>query len=535
MLWAMCGAGRADVRVPAIIGEHMMLQAGTNTPMYGWAEPGEPVTATVGETKVATTTGPEGKWKVVFTDLKASATPVRVSIVGKNTITFEDVLIGDVWVCSGQSNMALPVRRIVGRDVKNAKGLGQANYPQMRLFKLPKETFLEPQSDCKGSWAVCTPDAAREFSATGYFFGREIHLAEKIPIGLINACRGGSSGQMWTSLEALKSEPALTNDLNQALSAKADYPQRKERYLRARAKWHEDTARWPETMKRWEAETAKAKAEGKAPLSKPEPPGQAPARPAGMDGWEDNVMNAPTVLFNGMIAPLLPFGIKGVVWYQGEGNSDEWEHYRTLFQAMVRDWRNRWARGDFPVYVVQLSSFGEPRAEPGESNWAAFREIQSQLKDLVPNSGMAVTVDIGCATDIHPLSKPEVGRRLSLVALAKTYGHQIEFSGPLYERMEIKGNKVVLHFTHVGAGLVAKGGESLKRFAVAGDDKKFVWGDARIEGKTVVVSSANVPKPVAVRYAWEINPDGCNLFNTAGLPASPFRTDDWKLEFASMK
>jgi sialate O-acetylesterase len=527
---ALCGAGWADVRVPAIIGEHMMLQAGTNTPLYGWAEPGEAVTVTVGESTAATTTGTDGKWKVIFTDLKASATPVRVSIVGKNTITFEDVLIGDVWVCSGQSNMALPVRRIIGRDVNDPKGLGQANHPQMRLFKLPKETFLEPQSDCTGSWAVCTPDAAKEFSATGYFFGREIHLAEKIPVGLINACRGGSSGQMWTSLEALKSEPALSNDLNQALSARADYPQRKEHYLRDRAKWHEDTARWPETIKRWEAEVAKAAAEGKAPPPKPESSGSAPARPAGMDGWEDNVMNAPTVLFNGMIAPLLPFGIKGVVWYQGEGNADEWAHYRTLFPAMVRDWRNRWARGDFPVYFVQLSSFGESRAEPGESNWAAFREVQSQLKGIVPNSGMAVTIDIGCATDIHPLSKPEVGRRLSLVALARTYGRSLEYSGPVCEHMEVKDGKVVLHFAQHGGGLVAKGGEPLKRFAIAGADKKFVWADATIEGGTVVVSSAQVPNPAAVRYAWEINPEGCNLFNAAGLPASPFRTDDWKLE-----
>lgn len=532
MVCALCGVGRADVRVPAIIGEHMVLQAGTNTPVFGWADPGEAVTVTVGEAKASATTGPDGKWKVVFTNLAMTATPVKVTIAGKNTIAFEDVLIGDVWVCSGQSNMALPVRRIVGRDVNDPKGLGQANHPGIRLFKLPKDTFLEPQADCKGSWAVCTPDSAREFSATGYFFGREIHRVEKIPVGLINACRGSSSGQMWTSLEALKSEPALSNDLNEALAARADFPQRKERYLQDRTKWKEATDKWPEVMKRWEAEAAKAAAEGKASPAKPAPPGEAPVRPVGMDGWEDNVMNAPTVLFNGMIAPLLPFGIKGVIWYQGEGNSNAWEHYRTLFQAMVRDWRSRWARGDVPVYVVQLSSFGEPRAEPGESNWAAFREVQSQLKDIVTNSGMAVTIDIGCATDIHPLSKPEVGRRLSLVALAKTYGHQVDYSGPLYERMEIKNGKIVLHFAQVGAGLVAKGGEPLKRFAIAGSDKKYVWGDARIEGKTVVVSSPKVPEPVAVRYAWDMNPDGCNLFNAAGLPASPFRTDDWKLEFA---
>jgi len=532
VLCAVCGVGRADVRVPSIIGEYMILQSGTNTPLFGWADPGEPVTVTVGDASAKTTTGANGRWKVVFTDLKATATPVTVSIAGKNILTFKDVLIGDIWVCSGQSNMALPVRRILGRDVNDPKGLGQANYPQIRLFKLPKETFLEPQTDCKGSWAVCTPGASKEFSATGYFFGREIHRAEKIPVGLINACRGSSSGQMWTSLEGLKSEAVLSKYLNQALTARADFPRHKECYLRDRAKWKENTARWPETAKRWETEAAKARAEGKESPAKPEPPGAAPAKPVGMDAWEDNIITAPTSLFNGMIAPLIPFGIKGTIWYQGEGNASEAELYRTLFPAMVRDWRTRWARGDFPVYFVQLSSYRAPRDQPGESNWAAFREIQSMLQKAVTNSGMAVTVDIGNANDIHPLTKEEVGRRLSLVALAKTYNHPIEYSGPMYERMEIEGGKIRLHFTHVGAGLVAKGGESLKRFAIAGADRKFVWGGARIDGKTVTVSSSTVSHPVAVRYAWDINPDGCNLFNAVGLPASPFRTDDWKLEFA---
>jgi sialate O-acetylesterase len=525
---AWCGAGHAAVRVPAIIGEHMMLQAGAHTPIYGWANPGEAVAVSVGEAKIATTTGADGKWQVVFKDLKPTATPVVVSIAGNNTLTYQDVLIGDVWLCSGQSNMALPVRRVLGRDVNNLQGLGQANHPQMRLFKLPKDTELDPQPDCKGSWAVCTPAEAREFSALGYFFGREIHRVEKIPIGLVNACRGGSSGQMWTSLEGLQSEPALANYLNQILAAKADYPQRKEAYL----KWKEATARWPETLKRWETESAKALAEGSPPPAKPEKPLATLARPEGMDAWEDQVMSAPTVLFNSMIAPIIPFGIKGAIWYQGEGNADEWELYRTLFPAMVRDWRKRWDRGDFPIHTVQLSSYRPSRTEPGESNWAAFREIQTQLQTIVANSGMAVTVDIGNPDDIHPLSKAEVGRRLSLVALAKTYNNPLDYSGPLYQRMEIQGGNIRLHFTQVGGGLAAKGDKPLKRFAIAGADKKFAWGDAKIDGRTVVVSCPQVPTPVAVRYAWDINPDGCNLFNAAGLPASPFRTDDWKLEFS---
>ena len=498
-----CAACHANVRVPAIIGEHMVLQAGDHTPIYGWADPGEAVAVSVGDATATTTAGPDGKWQVIFTGLKTGATPVTVTIAGTNTLTYQDVLVGDVWLCSGQSNMALPVRRVLGRDGNNPQGLGQANEPQIRLFKLPKDTVLDPQDDCKGSWAVCTPGAAKEFSATGYFFGREIHRAEKPPVGLINACRGGSSGQMWTSLEALKSEPALSKYLAEALAAKADYPQRKELYLK------------------WKSDSAKA---GN--------PGEVVPRPVGIDLWEDNVMALPTVLFNSMIAPIIPFGIKGAIWYQGEGNADEWELYRTLFPAMVRDWRTRWGQGDFPIYTVQLSSYRPPRAEPAESNWAAFREIQTQLQTIVPNSGMAVTVDIGNAMDIHPLSKAEVGRRLALVALAKTYHHPIECSGPLYQRMETKDGKVVLYFTQVGGGLTAKDGEPLKRFAISGADRKFVWGDAKIDGQTVVVSCPQVPSPVAVRYAWDINPDGCNLFNASGLPASPFRTDDWKLEFS---
>lgn len=527
LLCAWSTTGQAAVRVPAIIGEHMVLQAGANTPLWGWADPGEKVTVTVGAARASTVAGPDGKWRVVFTDLQPGDTPVRVSIAGENLLVFENVLIGDVWLCSGQSNMALPLRRVVGRDAGDPRGLGQASHPLIRVFKLPKETCLEPQADCRGSWAVCTPESAREFSATGYFFGREIQRNAKIPVGLINACRGGSSGQMWTSLEGLQSEPALATYVAQARAATADYPQRRQRYL----DWKAQAARWPETLQRWEDDAARARAAGNEPPPKPAPPEADVGRPVGMDPWEDDVMNSPTVLFNGMISPLIPFGIKGAIWYQGEGNADEWDLYRTLFPALVRDWRARWGRGDFPVYAVQLSSFGPPRDRPGESNWAAFREVQAELQEIVTNSGIAVTIDIGCATDIHPLSKEEVGRRLSLVALARTYGHAIEYSGPRYERMEVARGTVRLHFTHAGAGLVAKGGGPLERFAVAGADRAFVWADAAIDGETVVVSSPGVPSPVAVRYAWDFNPDGCNLCNAAGLPALPFRTDSWPLEF----
>ena len=249
--------------------------------------------------------------------MKANTVAQDLTISGKNTLTIKNVLVGDVWVCSGQSNMAQPLRRVIGRDVNNPKGLGQANYSQIRLYKMHRIGALEPQTECEGNWSVCTPEAAMEFSATGYFFGREIHLAERIPVGLIGANRGSTSAEYWTSLEALQSEAVLAKYVNSALAAKADYPERKERYVQDMLKWKQDNARWSETLKQWEADAAKASAEGKAPPSKPKQPGAVPVRPVGMDRWDDNFMAVPTVLFNGMMAPLMPFGIKGVIWYQG--------------------------------------------------------------------------------------------------------------------------------------------------------------------------------------------------------------------------
>ena len=313
------GTSRADVRVPAIFGDHMVLPAGTNTPVWGWAAPGESVTVTVGDARTATTSGADGRWQVVFTNLPTSVTPVAGAGAGKNTLTFQDVLIGDVWVCSGQSNMALPLRRVLGRDASGTNGLGQAHAPQLRLFAMKKFAALEPRADCAGRWAVCTPEAAREFSATAYFFGREVQQAERIPIGLLGANRGSTCAEYWTSLEALQAEPAFSNYVSRALAAKA-------------------------------------RAAGQVA--------------AGADLTEDKAVSVPSLLFNAMIHPLIPFGIKGAIWYQGEGNSDQALLYRTLFPALIRDWRRRWGRGDFPFYFVQLPNFGAAKEQPDDdSDW----------------------------------------------------------------------------------------------------------------------------------------------------------------------
>ncbi len=467
-------SARADVRASNLFSDNMVLQRDIPCPVWGTADPGEEVAVRIGDVLAATKADAKGKWMAKLPAMKANSAPRDLIISGKNTLTIKNVLVGDVWVCSGQSNMALPLRRVVGRDVNNPRGLGQADYPLMRLFAMKKFGALEPRTECNGSWSVCTPGAAREFSATGYFFGREIHLAEHVPVGLVGANRGSTTAEQWTSLQALQSDKALTPYARQALAAKAS-----------------------------------------AGIA------------VGTDVTDDKAISQPTFLFNAMINPLVPLAIKGAIWYQGEGNADKAMLYRTLFPAMIQDWRERWCQGDFPFYFVQLPNYMTARDQPGESDWASLREAQFMTLKRAPNTGMAVIIDIGEANNIHPTNKQEVGRRLALAALANTYGHRVECSGPLYDRMEIKDGKVVLRFTHVGGGLAAKGGEPLNQFAIAGADRKFVWAHAKIVGDTVVVSSPNVPSPAAVRYAWADNPEGCNLYNKDGLPASPFRTDNW--------
>jgi len=473
VLTAVCMA-QAEVNVAKLFGDDMVLQREIPCPVWGTAEPGDKVTVRIGDTAATATADAAGKWMAKLTAMKVNTNAQDLVISGKNTVTIRNVLVGDVWICSGQSNMALPLRRIVGRDVNDPRGLGQANHPMIRLFAMKKFGSLQPRTEAEGKWSVCTPGSAREFSATGYFFGVEINRAEGVPLGLIGANRGSTSAEFWTSLEGLQSEPVLDGYVKQALEARA-----------------------------------------------------APGISAGMEVTDDKAISKPAFLFNAMIHPLIPFGIKGVIWYQGEGNADKAELYRTLFPAMIRDWRTRWGQGNFPFYFVQLANFQAAKDQPGESDWAELREAQLMTLKKSPNTGMAVAIDIGEALDIHAHNKQEVGRRLALAARAGAYGRTLECSGPVYDRMEVKDGRIVVHFTHTGAGLEARGGAPLRRFEIAGADKKFVWADASIAGETVVISSAKVPVPVAVRYAWADNPEGCNLFNKDGLPASPFRTDDW--------
>lgn len=488
---------RADVKLPAVIGDNMVLQRAIDVPIWGWADPGEKVTVTLGKQAKSATAGTDGKWLVRLDSMEEGG-PATMIVSGTNRIEVQNILVGEVWVCSGQSNMGFTVRS--ANDAE--KEIAAADYPQIRLFSVPLVGTQEPQYDCKGKWVVCSPQTAGSFSAVGYFFGREIHRALKIPVGLVNTSWGGSSCEAWVRRAVLEADPRYAALLAQWDKRCAAYDPEK-----AKAAFEANRARW-------RAAAEKAKAEGRPAPAAP----RAPSDPrAGQ--------HRPANLYNGMILPILPYAIRGAVWYQGESNAGRAYEYRDLFPRMIRNWREDWGQGDFPFYFVQLANFMAVRPEPDESSWAELREAQTMTL-AVKNTGQAVTIDIGEADDIHPRNKQDVGRRLAVWALAKDYGREVVYSGPMYKGMKKEGGTIRIAFDHADGGLVARGGEPLKGFAVAGADRKFVWAEAKIEGEAVLVSSPSVADPVAVRYAWADNPV-CNLGNKARLPACPFRTDAW--------
>lgn len=466
-------------------------------PIWGWAEPGEEIVIFYTPSSVAwgAIADEQGRWLTKIGPLTAGG-PFDLTIKAKNTVVLKNVLVGEVWVCSGQSNMEWPVKQAANSDAE----IAEANYPNIRLFTVQKRVSDEPMSDCVGRWQQCSPQAVWGFSAVGYFFGRELYQKLNVPIGLIHTSWGGTPAEAWTSRDYLE----IDKDFELIIER---YKKAVEVYPKAKKKFEEERRKFEETA-------AQLKAEGK----------KVPRRPRFQAPMGPDHPHSPAGLYNGMLAPIIPYGIAGAIWYQGESNADRAYQYRKLFPTMIKSWRDSWRQGDFPFLFVQLANFMKVVDEPTESEWAELREAQSMTLSLA-KTGIAVIIDIGEADDIHPKNKQDVGSRLALWALAKTYGRELVYSGPTYKSMDIDGNKVVLHFKHTGGGLVAKG-SPLKGFAIAGADRKFVWADARIEGDTVVVSSEKVAEPVAVRYAWANNPV-CNLYNAEGLPASPFRTDIW--------
>ncbi|MEI7534026.1 MAG: sialate O-acetylesterase [Verrucomicrobiae bacterium] len=501
-LTLLVSTGWADVKLPSLFSDHMVLQSDATIPVWGWADPGEEVAVSIaGQTQVAKADS-SGKWSVRLAKFSANA-PLTLTVKGHNTIVVQDVLVGEVWLASGQSNMQLSVN-----EVWNAKSEKDwAKYPQIRMFTVARKVAVAPQTDCEGQWVVCSPETVGSFSATAYFFVRDLHRKLQVPFGVINASWGGTPIETWTCMDRMEGKPEFApvfKPWEAKMRVPFDEAKAQAQYLRA--------------MEAWKTNAASRKAEGK-PVS-PEP--AKPVNPR-LD------KNYPANLFNGMIAPIIPYAIRGAIWYQGENNaaSDLAKLYSMQLSLLIQDWRQRWNEGDFPFAWVQLPNF-HPRTtnvvETAYNNWCVVRE--EMLKTLaVTNTGMAITVDVGEANNIHPKNKQAVGHRLALWALAKVYGQDVPYSGPLPDGQEIKDGEIILSFKHTDGGLVAKDG-GLKGFAIAGEDHKWVSANAHIEGGKVIVSSPDVKSPQAVRYAWAANPD-CNLYNGAGLPASPFRTDDW--------
>jgi len=484
----------ADVTLPALIGSNMVLQQGAAACVWGTADAGEKVTVEVCAQKVAATADDAGEWKVKLQPIKTGG-PFDMTITGKNSIKLENVMFGEVWICSGQSNMAMSVHgsyNAFGEEL-------EANYPNIRLFTVGRVTSDKPLKQVKGNWAPCSPDTVKYFSAVGYFFGRKIHQELGVPVGLINTSWGGTPAEAWTSAETLADD--YYTPLHERWTAIIDgYPEAVKKYNE-------------ETIPAWKEAVAKAKAEGETPPRRPYAP-QGPSSP-----------HRPSNLYNAMIAPLLNSPIAGAIWYQGESNAGRAYQYRKLFSDMIQDWRAKWGQPEFPFFFVQLANFTAVAPQPGESAWAELREAQNMALAL-PKTGMAVIIEIGEATNIHPKNKQDVGKRLAMAALGVAYGKDVAWSSPLYDSMCIEGDKVRIKFKYAFDGLTTPNCAPVNGFAIAGVDRKFYWADAKIEGDGVVVWSKTVPKPVAVRHGWSNNPV-CNLYNGAGLPASPFRTDTW--------
>ncbi len=487
MLVSMAILGHADVTLPALLADHMVIQRGLPVHVWGTAAPQEAVSVTFrGETKSGTADD-DGRWSVFLSPGEAGG-PFQLSIKATNTIVLNDILVGDVWVASGQSNMEFPMTGLANAQAE----IAAAQYPKIRLFLVKHKPADYPLENVESkSWAACTPETVADSSAVAYFFARNLQQVG-VPIGLIESFWGGTAAESWTSLNALSADASLMPVFS------------------ARAKTLATESTTVLHLQREEREFQQAVAQAKAD-----------GKPLPWRQWHpDFAAWAPAALYNGMIAPLTPFAIRGVIWYQGESNDgpDRAPLYARLFQTMIRDWRNAWGEGDFPFLFVQIANWNTA----AEDLWPDVRNAQRQALTL-KNTGMAVTIDIGDAVDIHPKNKQDVGLRLALAARAIAYGDKVEWSGPLYRQVTQEEHALRVWFDHAG-GLAAKGAE-LTGFEVAGADGKYSAAEAKIEGTSVVVSSPAVPTPVSVRYGWAANPS-CDLFNKEGLPASPFQAPE---------
>lgn len=500
----------ADIKLPAIFGEHMVLQQNQNDKVWGKADPNEDVEVSIarlvdGTAKPvqskSTKADAQGRWSVTLDPMKADNASYVLNVTGKNKITLNDVAIGEVWLCSGQSNMQWDVAVANDADLE----LLAAKDTGIRLITVPLVGTQEPKDDFQGHWELCSPDSARHFSAVGYFFGRQLHRTLGVPVGLIDDAWGGSACEAWIRRDLLEKDEKYRPLIERWEKIEKEMPEAVERYQKALAE-------------RKEAQ-AKAKEAGKGA-----PRGFPPQDPRGQLTGNARPGN----IYNGVLKPTIGYGIKGVIWYQGETNAGRAYQYRDLFPLMIQSWRDEWGIGDFPFYWVQLADFMTEKSTPAPSAWAELREAQTMTMSRLPNTGQAVIIDLGEAQDIHPRNKQDVAMRLARWALARDYGFKIPYESPRYKSMETKDNKITLTFDHTNGGLKAFDIAEVQGFTIAGADQVFHNAKAKIVGSSKVeVWSDEVSQPVAVRYAWADNPI-CNLYGIGGLPVTPFRTDDWK-------
>ncbi|MFO1484451.1 MAG: sialate O-acetylesterase [Verrucomicrobiaceae bacterium] len=506
LLAALALTARAELKLPAIIGDNMVLQQKQTNPIWGWDTPGTEVTVKFGDQTKTAKAGDDGKWTVKLDPVPANAQPATIAIKGSSAKELKNVLVGEVWICSGQSNMQWNVGSCWDADLE----IATAKYPNIRLISVPQVGTQEPQKDFKGEWKECAPGTVGGFSAVGFFFGRVLHKTLDIPVGLINNAWGGSAAEAWVRRDLLEKDPRfqllMTNARNNETFLQSDA---------AKKKFADDTAAWQKRQQ-------EAKAAGK-PFNEraPQPP----------ENWLRG--NArPGNIYNGVLLPTIGYGIKGAIWYQGESNAGRAYEYASLFPFMIQDWRDEWKQGDFPFYWVQLADFmaEKPDAEQAtNSQWAELRESQTKTQNAIKNGGQAVIIDLGEANDIHPKNKRDVAERLARWALVKDYGMKLPYRSPEFKSAEFSGSKAIVTLDTFGSTLRTVDVSEVKGFVVCGEDKKWAWAEAKIIGKDKLeVSAKSVAKPVAVRYAWADNPI-CNLYSTDGLPVTPFRSDDFEM------
>ncbi len=495
-------SAEAELKLPAIISDNMVLQQKRANPIWGWDTPGTKVTVTLGGQSKTATAGDDGKWTVNLNAIDASYDPHTMVVEGTSKKELTNILVGEVWMCSGQSNMGMTV----AGDWKVQVESLASNHPNLRLISVPRVGTQELQDDFNGKWEGANPDNCKSFSAVGFFYGRYLHEILDVPVGLINNAWGGSAAEAWVRRDSLEKDPRFAGLIESWV--------RREAVLQSDA----EKEKYEAAVIAWETKAKEAKAAGKPVPRRPNSP--------------DNQLKGnsrPGNIFAGVVHPTLGYGMKGVIWYQGESNASRAHEYRYLFPYMIEQWRAEWNQGDFPFYWVQLADFRSEVEQPGDSQWAELREAQTMAMSL-PNTGEAVIIDLGEANDIHPKNKYDVAARLVRWALAEDYGFgNIAPQSPLYREISVEGSKATLTFDHVSAGLRTVDVNEVHGFAICGEDLKWVWADAKITGKdTIDVWSDAVAAPVAVRYAWAENPV-CNVYSKDGLPLTPFRTDDFPM------